>query len=365
MTNGVFGLSSDQVTDTVALRAGRIADLCDRMLVDLRIVSADDLYRAWSRGVAHGVTARSVLAASGTITQDDVAEAVSCATGHPRGTLVGERADETVLDRLEESWTRQHRALPLRVEDGRLVLAVVEPLAPGVEDSLYLRFPSIRSVRQVVVTTAELDRARQQTYRDYYLYETLYRARDEALQPVDAGDRAGRARPRRAVAPATPTGPGRPERNLPAYTLLLPVGPDLASATRAIDAARAVDYPAHLLDVKLLCPESSSLAGTLSGLLLPPHLHVVLVPDQVPATVTALHNYGLAMADGDLTVAYDAGQVPTPDQLRRAVEVFADRRRPAGLARVTLRGGWARSLTTHHYRTAALRSVGGWRLAGA
>ena len=361
MTHPASGTSqTDHPADTVGVRAGRISDPIDRMLADLRVVSADDLYRAWRRGLAYGVPARAVLAASGTITQDDLAEAVSRATGLPRGTLAGQRSDETVLERLEESWTREHRALPLRIENRSLLVAVVEPLDREAEESLHLRYGAIESVTQFVVTTTELDRARLETYRDYYLYEALHRADDENLDCVDGADGTGRGFPRRMVGDAAGYGF---EPVLPAYTLLLPIGPDLAAATQVVQAARSVDYPPHLLDVKLLCMESVDRASTLSGLLLPPHLHLVPVPDRLPPTVAALHNYGLAMADGDITVAYDAGQLPAPDHLRRAVRAFADSRRPPSLARVTLRSGWARALTTHHYRTAALRAVGGWRLA--
>lgn len=368
----------------------RRTDPIDRMLVELGMVSRADLSAATRAAGPLDLTARAVLAAEGIISQDELAEAVVAATGHLRGTLVDIAPEDDLLERFDEGWSRANDALPVRLERRRLVVAVAEPLPRVTEESLVLLCDDIDSVHQIVVTSADLDLARQRAYRDFYLYETLYRSADEELDPIDGTEPLQASRRVRllaspclgaavaavaimlflpltglalvlpalagialvlvaAVLVARPAGrrdAGRArdlpsEAGLPTCTVLAFAGEDLAAAGRTLASLRALDYPAALLDVRLLCREDAPIAGSLAGLALPPQIRVTLVPAVGRDAVAVAHNFGLALARGEHTVAFGPGRLPSTEQLCRGLRTATGPR--AG-------------------RTASLRRVGGWRL---
>ena len=85
----------------------------------------------------------------------------------------------------------------------------------------------------------------------------------------------------------------------------------------------ALDYPRTRLDVKLLCEEDDlETVEAIRALSLPPHFHLVVVPDSLPKTKPKACNYGLQLATGTYCVIYDAEDRPDPDQLKKAVVAF-------------------------------------------
>ena len=119
---------------------------------------------------------------------------------------------------------------------------------------------------------------------------------------------------------------------------------------------------------------------------------VIIAPPVGPRTKPKALNAALPFAHGSYTVVFDAEDVPEPDQLRRALDTFtaADHRLACVQASLTIDNtadGWlARMFTasyagqfdaflpglaalrlplplggsSNHFRTAALRQVGGW-----
>jgi len=117
-----------------------------------------------------------------------------------------------------------------------------------------------------------------------------------------------------------------------------------------------------------------------------------VVPPNGPQTKPRACNVGLALATGDLCVIYDAEDRPDPDQLRRAVAAFADAPRWVVCVQSELQywNPWTNWLTrnfaaeyaanfslvlrgldrfglptplggtSNHFRTDALRQLGGW-----
>ena len=180
---------------------------------------------------------------------------------------------------------------------------------------------------------------------------------------------------------------------LPSYTILVPLYKEAAVLRHLIHNLSAIDYPVELQQVLLLVEDDDdeTIAG-LAGLELPQHFEIVLVPESFPRTKPKACNVGLTRATGDLCVIYDAEDRPDPDQLRKAVNAFSTASRaticvqaelqyfnPAtnaltrwfaaeyacnfslvlpGLTRlhapVPLGG------TSNHFRTDALRELGGW-----
>jgi cellulose synthase/poly-beta-1,6-N-acetylglucosamine synthase-like glycosyltransferase len=113
------------------------------------------------------------------------------------------------------------------------------------------------------------------------------------------------------------------ERTLPVYTILVPLFKEAAVIPRLAAGIAALDYPRHLLDVRLLCEEEDDeTIEAVRALDLPPHFHLVIVPESHPKTKPKACNYGLLHAEGKYVVIYDAEDQPDPDQLKRVVLAF-------------------------------------------
>jgi cellulose synthase/poly-beta-1,6-N-acetylglucosamine synthase-like glycosyltransferase len=139
-----------------------------------------------------------------------------------------------------------------------------------------------------------------------------------------------------------------PDRELPVYTVLVPLYHEAEVIGRIVAALEALEYPRDRLDVKLLIeaddsatleaaeamslplavPSPSPLRRGLGGGSLgvssdsPLRLELVRVPVGQPRTKPKACNYGLGLARGDLVTIFDAEDRPEPLQLRRAVAAF-------------------------------------------
>lgn len=115
----------------------------------------------------------------------------------------------------------------------------------------------------------------------------------------------------------------QPDRDLPVYSVLVPLSHEARILPQLLDALLALDYPAAKLDIKFLIEaDDGETASALASQHLPPHMEVVVVPAGLPRTKPRALNVGLALARGDLVVVYDAEDVPDPGQLRLAVATF-------------------------------------------
>jgi hypothetical protein len=204
----------------------------------------------------------------------------------------------------------------------------------------------------------------------------------------------------RALAPLVPAplSPGDqpqalPEADLPVYTILVALHREGRIAGRLVQALAALDYPSAKLDIKLVIEaDDAETREALRALTLPATMQVIVAPPGLPRTKPRALNVALPLARGDLTVVYDAEDVPEPDQLRLAATSFA--RQPEAVvclqARLTIDNTddcWITRLftleyaalfdvlnpalarwglpvplggTSNHFRTTALRRIGGW-----
>ncbi len=113
------------------------------------------------------------------------------------------------------------------------------------------------------------------------------------------------------------------ERELPVYTILVPLYREAAIVPRIAQGIGGLDYPKTKLDVKLLCEEDDSeTIEAIQRLKLPPHFRLIVVPDSLPKTKPKACNVGLVQAEGEFVVIYDAEDRPEPDQLKKAVAAF-------------------------------------------
>ena len=113
------------------------------------------------------------------------------------------------------------------------------------------------------------------------------------------------------------------ERDLPHYSILVPLYREASVLPRLVAGIGGLDYPKTKLDVRLLCEEDDDeTVPAIREMNLPPHFKLVIVPDAQPKTKPKACNYGLLQADGRYVVIYDAEDRPDPDQLKKIVLAF-------------------------------------------
>ncbi len=111
----------------------------------------------------------------------------------------------------------------------------------------------------------------------------------------------------------------------PTYTILCPLYKEAAVVPQFVQAMRAIDYPTEKLQILFLTEEDDAeTRRAILSLRLPPHFHIVTVPDGAPRTKPRACNYGLVEATGQYVVIYDAEDMPDPLQLKKAVLTFAN-----------------------------------------
>ena len=110
---------------------------------------------------------------------------------------------------------------------------------------------------------------------------------------------------------------------LPVYTILVPLYCEASVLPRLVQSLTRLDYPSSKLDVELLfeADDVETLAAA-RELRLPPHFHLLVVPDSQPKTKPKACNVGLLHARGELVVIFDAEDRPDPDQLKKIVVAF-------------------------------------------
>ena len=113
------------------------------------------------------------------------------------------------------------------------------------------------------------------------------------------------------------------ERELPIYTILIPVYKEKEVIHHLLNRIEAMDYPRHKLDVRILLEEDDKeTIETVREMNLPNYFVPVVVPYSMPKTKPKACNYGLIGSKGDLVVIYDAEDRPEPDQLKKAYLAF-------------------------------------------
>lgn len=180
---------------------------------------------------------------------------------------------------------------------------------------------------------------------------------------------------------------------LPTFTVLVPLFHEGDVVDPLVTHLSRLDYPAARFEVLLLCEqEDLDTLAALRKVDLPFNFRVVICPPGEPRTKPRACNFGLRRARGDYVVIYDAEDRPEVDQLRKAAAAFAtapddticlqarldyhnhdhnwltrfftleynfwfDLLLPALVRRdmpIPLGG------TSNHFRTQALRALGGW-----
>jgi len=114
------------------------------------------------------------------------------------------------------------------------------------------------------------------------------------------------------------------ERELPVYTILVPMYKESKVIPTLMKNIERLDYPKAKLDVRLLIEEDDTEAlEVLHSMNLPPYYSIIVVPDSYPKTKPKACNYGLIHARGEYVVIFDAEDRPDPDQLKKVHLAFS------------------------------------------
>ncbi len=113
------------------------------------------------------------------------------------------------------------------------------------------------------------------------------------------------------------------DRDLPLYTVLVPVFREANIVGQLIRNLGGLDYPTEKLEVLILIEEEDhETRDAVRASNPPPHFRVVTIPKGQPQTKPRACNVGLYFATGEYLVIYDAEDTPDPDQLKKAVVAF-------------------------------------------
>lgn len=147
----------------------------------------------------------------------------------------------------------------------------------------------------------------------FYFFTLLLKCQ---LFMLGSGYRPGKAIPTEALASLR-------DKDLPVYTILIPLHDEAETVPRLIAGMNALDYPKAKLDIKLIVERSDT--RTIDAIKAQkPHsgYEIIYVPYSLPQTKPKACNYALHFARGEYVTIYDAEDVPDPLQLKKAVYKF-------------------------------------------
>jgi len=345
---------------------GRIGEI----LVTRGLISEGDLADALDTQARTGSRIGEILHHAGKLSESGLAAALADQLRVPLVDLEGIEASAEALASIPESLQREGRCAPLAVDDEVLYLAVTDPL----DDTTYEEIRGLTDlrIRSYVVLRSQLDALLRRTYRVEHLRaaraELLTRfPEDSANRVLSAAQRAllvilallailalvlaprialivlvvlcaaiplavtlariklalGSLRRRGVLRFASDEVAEIPDRELPRYSILVPLFREARLIPRLAESMRRLDYPVAKLEILLLCEEGDEVTlGVIKAAALPPCFQLLVVPRSQPRTKAKACNYGLQQATGEIVVVYDADSRPEPDQLKKALLAF-------------------------------------------
>ncbi|CAB4700835.1 MAG: glycosyltransferase [Actinobacteria bacterium] len=341
-----------------------------QMLTRSGLVTTDQLERAMVEYSRTGDPLGEILVAHEAITEEVHVAALSELHQLQRVSLAEFEPDHAVAHRLPEHLAQTLQVVPIAEAGESILLAVARPL--GDEDLVRVEDALGTPVRQLLANRTDLDQLIQRVHSEHYAHvatQFLIETRPEAsahvvvsstqkallVMGVVAAITGAVIWPRetliglvglasfaylivsvyrfrltlRALGTHLETDvsdaeiAALDERTLPIYTILVPLYKEAGIVPRLVRDINALDYPRTRLDVKLLCEEDDvETVEKIRSMGLPPHFHLVVVPDSQPKTKPKACNYGLQLATGTFCVIFDAEDRPDPNQLKKALIAF-------------------------------------------
>lgn len=110
---------------------------------------------------------------------------------------------------------------------------------------------------------------------------------------------------------------------LPAYTILVPLYHEAAVAQGIVQTLQRLEYPRDRLQILLLLEDDDDVTWrALQQVTLSSEFSILRVPSAEPRTKPRACNHGLSAATGEFLVIYDAEDRPDADQLRKTAWAF-------------------------------------------
>lgn len=127
--------------------------------------------------------------------------------------------------------------------------------------------------------------------------------------------------PQQTIRSPTPTR----ESELPVYTIVAALLREAEAVKDLVSSLSSLNYPKERLDIKLVLePDDAETRNAIAAMKLSAPFDVIVAPDGAPRTKPKALNAALPFARGDFIVIYDAEDRPEPDQLRLALDSFAE-----------------------------------------
>ncbi len=113
------------------------------------------------------------------------------------------------------------------------------------------------------------------------------------------------------------------EKELPIYSVLVPVYKEPEVIEELINNLKDLDYPKSKLEILFLFEENDlETINKAKSVQTPDNWSFIYIPDSQPKTKPKALNYGVKEARGEYVTIYDAEDKPEPDQLKKAVAAF-------------------------------------------
>ncbi|HEX9503745.1 MAG TPA: glycosyltransferase [Patescibacteria group bacterium] len=113
------------------------------------------------------------------------------------------------------------------------------------------------------------------------------------------------------------------DKNLPVYTLLIPLYREEKVIDQVIKAVTSLDYPKDKLDVIITLEKyDTETINAIRKANPPAYIKTLILPDVHPKTKPKALNVAFLQAKGKYLVIYDAEIIPDTDQLKKAVLAF-------------------------------------------
>jgi cellulose synthase/poly-beta-1,6-N-acetylglucosamine synthase-like glycosyltransferase len=352
------------------LRAHGRTALGDQLL-ESGLVSRAQLSTALDVANRTGVRIGEALISLGILSEDELGEALARQRGMPFFAMRGLDLDPLVLRLLPEAFAREHRMLPILRDDAGAVTVAVED--PNDEAAMQAAREIIgRPVTFAVTTRSDVRDALERLYHGTYLehsamalvqttpensaYKVVTRPQKVVLLGLSALIFISvifwtvpaltvllalstafylafssykfyliyRALSHTLEVPITQEMVDElDDRELPVYTILIPLYRETAVLPMLVRGLSRLDYPKEKLDVKLLLEEDDAETIAVARLAnLPPYFDITIVPDGKPKGKPKACNYGLLHARGEFVVIFDAEDIPEPDQLKKVLVAF-------------------------------------------
>ena len=342
---------------------GRIGEI----LVGRGLISELDLTDALEIQRRTGSRIGEILYYESRVREGDLAAALADQLRVPLVDLDGMEPSEEALELVPEALQREGRCVPLAVDDEVLYVAITDPLDDGTYEAI--RELTDLRIRTYMVLRSALDGLLRKVHVEAHVRsarsELLARSPENSanrvlsapqqfflsvvigavvagfvLAPMDTGivlvalctaayllaslykfklfyDSFGRSGELNFTAAEVA---GIDDREVPRYTVLVPLYREADVVPRLMDGLARLDYPRSKLEILLLCEEEDE--PTIDAILaadLPPHFHLLVIPDSLPKTKPKACNYGIQQATGKFVVIYDAEDQPDPDQLKKVL----------------------------------------------